>query len=86
VVGVLGELVVGDEVPGYGFAIVGTKELSGRVPELSRFIGSGGIQFVFEFGVSLSEQPVELGLVFDAVEDEWLSRREDYYLLGEVAV
>jgi hypothetical protein len=54
VVGVLGELVVGDEVPGYGFAVVGTKELSGCVPELSRFIGSGGIQFVFEFGVSLS--------------------------------
>ena len=29
---------------------------------------------------------MELGLVFDAVEDEWLSRREYYYLLGEVAV
>ena len=86
VVGMVGKLVVCDKVAGDGFAVVGAEELGGGVPELAGVIWLFGIEGVFEGGVALAEEGVEMGFVGHGVEVEGLARGEDDDLFGEVAV
>ena len=86
VVGMVRELVVLHEISGYGFAVVGAKELRRCVPQLPRIVRPGRVEGVFELGVALAQEGVELGLVAHRVKVEGLARVEDDSLLGEVAI
>ncbi len=85
-VGVVGELVFGDEVAGDGFPVVGAEELGWSVPELPSVVWTLGVESVFEVGVALAQEGVEMGFVGHGVEVEGLTGGEDDDLLGEVAV
>lgn len=85
-VGVVGELVVCDEVSSDGFAVVGAEKLRGGVPELAGVVWVFGVEGVFESGVTLTEQGVEMGFVGYGVEVEGLARGEDDDLFREVAI
>ena len=85
-VGVVGELVVCDKVPSDGFAVVGTEKFGGSVPELAGVVWVFSIEGIFESGVTLAEQGVEMGFVGDGVEVEGLAGGENDDLFGEVAI
>lgn len=55
-----GKLVVGDEVAGDGFAVVGAEELGRGVPELAGVGGFFCVESVFEFYVALGEEGVKV--------------------------
>lgn len=85
-VGEVGELVVCDEVAGDGFPIVGAEELGWSVPQLPSVVGMLGVESVFEIGVALAQEGVEMGFVGHGVEVEGLTGREYDDLLREVAI
>ena len=86
VVGVVRELVVCDEVSGNGFTIVGAEELGGSVPHLTGVVWVFGIEGIFEGGIALAEEGVEVGFVGHRVEVKGLAGGEDDDLFGEVAI
>jgi hypothetical protein len=51
------------------------------VPQLPSLIGFLLIQFILKFGIPLSQEAVEFGLVLEVVEIEWFPRGKDDYLL-----
>ena len=85
-VGIGGELVVGDEVAGDRLAIVGAKELGGGEPELAGIGICLGVEVVFELDVAPGQERLELELVLEVGEGEGLAGTEDDDLFGEVAV
>lgn len=80
------KLVILDEVARDGLAVVRAEELGGCVPELSRIVGGDVVQLVFELGIALAKEGVELGFVAHVVEVKGLARVEDDGLLREVAI
>ena len=86
VVGVVGKLVVCDEVAGDGFAVVGAEELSGGVPELPGVVGLLSVESVFEGSIALAKERMEMGFIGHGVEVEGLAGGEDDDLFGEVPV
>jgi hypothetical protein len=85
-VGVEGEFVVGDKIPGYCLAVVGTKEFGGSVPELASFIFFFRIEGIFKGDVALVEQAIEFRAVGHIVEVEWFARAEYNGLFGEITI
>jgi hypothetical protein len=82
----LRDLIVGDEVPCDGFAVVGGEELGGCVPELPCLVGLDQVELVFELRIFLAELSIEFGLVCEVGEVERFARREDDDLFREVPV
>lgn len=80
------DLVVSDKVAGNSLSIVRTKELRRRMPKLTSFIVLFGVQCVFELGISLPQDLLELELVADTVEVERIARIEDDSSIGEVPI
>ena len=86
VVGVVRQLVVYYQVARDGFAVVGSEEFGGRVPELASWVALDGVQLVLERCIALGKQALELGIVLHAVEIERLARVEDGSFFGKVAI
>lgn len=86
VVGILRQLVIGDEISRNGLAIVWTEQLGRSMPQLAGFVVLLLVQFIFELRVPLAQDAVELGLVFEIAEDEGLARMENDDLFRKVAV
>ena len=83
---VVRQLVIRDQVSGNSFAVVGPKELSRGMPQLSGVIRHFKIKLVFKGSISLAQLGVEFRLVGHAIEIEGLAGVEDDSLLGKVAI
>lgn len=83
---VLRQLVICYKTSRNGLAVVGTEELGRRVPQLPALVVILFVQLILELCVSLAQDAVELGLVFERAEDEGVAGMEDDDLLGEVTV
>ena len=86
VVGVVGELVICDEVASDGFTVVRAEELGRGVPELAGLVGGFSVEDIFEGSVAVAEEGAEFGFVAYAIEVEGVAWAEDDDLFGEISI
>lgn len=85
-VGIGGEFVVCDQVPGDRFTIVRAEEFGRGIPQLACIGWRDGVEGVFEFDVAFRKNSLKIDFVVEGGEVEGLARGEDDNLFGEVTV